>query len=104
MTINRIPPPPWAGYIWAAGNSLFVEFPCPEGKQPHIAEYCLTEGGLGKALNAIKALANKDKAAPSPGTYTIRDRSVVIPMKKPSQMTPAINEAVKRILRKHGVA
>ncbi len=102
MSTTRIPPPPWAGYIWSAGNTLFVEFPCPSGKQPHIAEYALTEGGLSKALKAIQALANRDLAPPTPGTYTIHETKV-IPLRKSPLMTEAMTEAVKRVLRKHGV-
>ncbi len=60
--------PPWAITCWADDHSIFTEVPAVSGP-PLIQKYALTEGGLSKALDFLRAFHRQSQ--PTGGDYKI---------------------------------
>ena|ERR1700689_91226 len=91
--------PPWACYVWCNATSIFLEFPCPTGKAPHVAEYSKSEGGLAKALAAIAQVADKDRAPVQPGYFRHGEAKATIRGTKPALKAELV-EAARRTARR----
>lgn len=105
--INLLSKPSWAAYIWSDATSIWLELPCPVGKNPVLVQYSKTEGGLQKALTLVDSCCNINRAPPMPGHYKAYHEQ----RPKPSYAaTPALmnrgqamKDAVARALRKVGL-
>ena len=60
--------PPWSVVCWADDTAIYTEIPATSGP-PLIQRYALTEGGLSKALEFLRAFHRKYQ--PTGGDYKI---------------------------------
>jgi len=51
--------PPHAVTMWTDGRDIYVALPMTKGGTPFITRYSLSEGGLSKALEVLKAKAKE---------------------------------------------
>lgn len=87
--------PPWALVVWTDDNNVFTEVPCKDGP-PLIQKYPLTDHGLGRALNFLKAFHKKHQ--PTGGDYKITLQAKI---KKPAVVgTDAQREQVRSVLKR----
>lgn len=106
--INLLDRPPWAAYIWADADSIWVELPCPTGKAPVIIQYSKSDNGLHKALSLINQNANISRKPPLPGHFKAyhEDRPKprqLMPTPKLMDQPQALKDAIKAALRKVGL-
>lgn len=82
-----IPRPTWACAVWADGDAIYVEPPCPEGKPPVITAFTITEAGFAKALAFIVAQSGE---APKPAMpLQARREATKAPPKPKKSKAPA---------------
>lgn len=105
--INLLERPQWAAYIWSDDTAIWLELPCPVGKNPVLVQYAKTEGGLHKALALVDQCCNINRKPPMPGHYKAYHEERPRP---PHALTPklmdrgqAMKDTVARALRKAGL-
>lgn len=98
--------PSFAPRIWHNASTLWLAFPALPGQPAGVMAFSLTEGGLAKALKAIRSLP----ASPDPRILGMtKTANKVLPRvtraKRPEEFSPELRATTRDILRRlKGVA
>ncbi len=87
--------PPWSIVCWADDHAIFTEVPCISGP-PLIQRYALTEGGLSKALDFLRAFHRQHQ--PTGGDYKITLQANI--KRSAPQGSDAQREKAREILKR----
>lgn len=87
--------PPWSVVCWVDDNFVYTEVPCVSGP-PLIQKYPLTEGGLSRALNFLRAFHREHQ--PAGGDYKITLQAKIT--RDAPKGSDAQREKAREILRK----